>query len=481
MAFSKGAFGFKMRERIKLEIEDMNESGQGIAKREGMVYFVNGAVLGDFVESEITLKKKNYMIADAKKLLRPSPKRKKEYRKLLEMPYGLSLQSIKYEEQLVFKEKNLYRTLDKIAGIPIYKKNRILGLSSETRYRNKGVFPVRDEGGKIKIGAFERASHSIVEVLDNPAMPESYAEILQAVKEICNNMGISAYDEARHIGALKFIIIRSNAARQHLIALVFREDTLRDKSSESRFVGDFLRAMEEKGISVEGLIKILDSKKTNFALGGKSRLLYGKDRLEQRIEDAVFQLSINAFFQVSEEGVRTLYREVFRLAELHGNEQIWDIYCGVGSIGIYLLKQYTLEDPASMLRLRGLEYVKEACENAEENAFLNGISGAYFEAGKAEELLPSWVDRFSKPDLIILDPPRKGVDEKALRAVIQTGVSKIVYVSCKASTLARDLKLLYEAGYECLETSPVDLFPMSMHTECIALLSKPNAETHIAT
>ncbi len=461
-----------MNDKIILDIIDMNESGQGVAKDDSMVYFVNKAVIGDKVECEIQLRKKNYTVANAIRLLSPSIQRKSEYIDVVEMPYGLSLQALQYQYQLNYKEEKLFKTIDKIAGIPIEKKNHIIGLEGETRYRNKGVFPIRYANGKIQIGAFERASHRIIDEMDNFAMPESYALILSEIKRLAKEHKISAYDESKHKGCLKFITIRSNSSKEHLIILNLHEDELLDGKKAEPFVQDLVDNLEKHGVTISGIVKSVNSAKSNFAGNGKVSLLHGKDYIYNNIEEVKFKLGVHSFFQVSNEGVEKLYQEVYRMASSIAFSSVWDIYCGLGSIGLYLSKKLLSQDENVSIDLNGLEYVEEAIGLAKENASLNEIENTYFEAGKAEILLKQWVDKFDKPDLIILDPPRKGVDKKALDAVIKTGVQNIIYVSCKPSTLARDLSILHEAGYDCKEMTPVDIFPMTMHVECIVLLQR---------
>ncbi len=459
-----------MNDLLTLEIIDMNESGQGVAKNSNTVYFVNKAVIGDLVEAEIVLTKKNYKVANAVNLIKASELRKPEFNDILDMPYGLSLQALKYTHQLTYKENKVYKTIAKIANIDITKKNQIIGLEAETRYRNKGVFPIRDDNGEIKIGAFERASHNIIEVLDNVAMPQTYAFILEEVKNLAQKYKLSAYNELRHKGALKFISVRSNNIGEHLIILHLNDDELADDNKQLALTDDLLKRLNKHDINVIGIVKNVNSQKTNFAGGGKLSTLYGKSYIYNSIEETTFKLGVNSFFQVSTEGVQKLYNEVIRMANLVEFESLWDVYCGVGSIGIYLAKKLSLQKPASKIRLKGLEYVEEAITFAKENAELNDIKNTHFKAGKAEDVLPLWQKKYSTPDLIIVDPPRKGVDKKALDAIIKTSVKHIIYVSCKVSTLARDLKILSDAGYKCLEFTPVDIFPMSMHSECVVLL-----------
>ncbi len=465
-----------MDKTIILDIIDMNDNGQGIAKKNGAVYFVNGAVLGDTVKAKIILSKKNYIVAEAISLVKASSLRKDEFKNMIDIPYGLSLRPLKYKEQLKFKENTVYKTIDKIAGVEIKKKNKIIGLSKENRYRNKGVFPVRSENLDIKIGAFERGSHNIIEETDNISMPETYSIIIYAIKNAMKKFNISAYNELRHKGGLKFITIRSNNDDEHLIILHFNTDELKTKNCEKAFTSELLSALESQNISVIGITKSIKSSKSNSPAGGILSILHGKDYIYNNVGNAKFKLGIESFFQVSSEGVEKLYAEVFRMANLKGFENIWDIYCGVGSIGIYLAKEVSSKNSESQISIKGLEFVSEAINYAKENAKLNNINDTFFECGKAENLLPKWVEKYEKPDIIIVDPPRKGLDKRAIDAIIKTKVDKVIYVSCKASTLARDLKLFNEAGYKVLELTPVDIFPMSMHCEVITILSKQDID-----
>ncbi len=460
-----------------LEIVDMNDSGQGIAKKEGMVYFVNGAVIGDFVKAKIVLIKKNYAVADALKIISPSIMRKNEYKDSLYVPYGLSLRPLQYEHQLEYKENDVYKTIEKIANVEIKKKNKIIALDSEERYRNKGVFPIRNISGEIKIGAFERGSHDIVEILDNPAMPKSYSIVLSEIKTLIQKYNISAYTESSHSGALKFLTLRSNYLGEHLIILNFKDDELKEKNCEKVFVDELKSNLELKNIKVAGIIKSIKKEKSNSPIAGKLTTLYGNNYITKKIDKVVFKLGVESFFQVSTEGVEKLYAEILRITKNiideknYGNcIEIWDIYCGVGSISIYLAKMLGENDIE--FRIKGLEFVEEAINYAKENANLNDIKDSFFESGRAEVLMPNWVDKYNKPDLIIVDPPRKGLDKRVIESVIKTDVENIIYVSCKVSTLARDISLFNEAGYELIECTPTDIFPMSMHCEVIALLNR---------
>ncbi len=455
-------------ETISLEIIDMADTGQGVARHDNMVYFVDFAVLGDVVRAEVVRSKKNYRDAKPLELLEPSPFRKPTHRGLSDSIYGLSLEPLVYEKQIEIKEKKVYSEVLKALGYRNlsgdytsldFKLNPIISLKAETRYRNKGVFPVRKQDGKIAIGSFARGSHRIVGSLDNIAMPKTYATILEKIISWAKDNRLKAYDEATHSGSIRFVTIRSNKQGEHLVVLTTRENYIPQMDT----LIDELKAF---GINISGLVKAYKPEKSNVSMGGKQTTLYGNSTITKSVGDSKFKLSPDSFFQVSTEGVEKLYGEVARMVRSVNAGKLWDIYCGVGSIGIYLAKHLDLKD----VEIRGIESVESAVQNAIVNAEDNSVN-ATFECGRAEDILPTWTKKYASPDLIIVDPPRKGLHKTALEAIAQTGTKNILYVSCNPSTLARDLAILKQEGYKILELSPVDLFPMTMHVECIVLMS----------
>lgn len=464
----------KKKEYVTLEITDMADTGQGIARKDDVVYFVNCALIGDIVEAKIIKSKKNYRVSEAMKISSPSPFRKAGCTNLSEGVYGLSLKDLTYKKQLEIKEKKVRMELFKSLGYKEkvnelnnfdFKINPIIGLEQETRYRNKGVFPVREQNGKMSIGSFERASHNIIDNLDNISMPESYFTILNIIKSWAEKNSLKAYNEISDKGNLKFITIRSNFEGEHLVILSLRENKLPD-------VEELVLSLQNEKINVLGVIKSYKPEKSNTPMGGKNYSLFGKDFIYQSIGISKFKISPESFFQVSTEGSEKLYAEILRMIKHLSIDELWDIYCGVGSIGIFLANHLNNED----LGIKGLESVETAVEMAKLNAEINGLKNIEFQLGKAEKLLPGWIKKYNTPDVIIVDPPRKGLDRDALDAVIQANSKHILYVSCNPSTLARDLKIITDNGYKIIELTPVDLFPMTMHVECVVLLSKVQNE-----
>lgn len=542
---------------LKLRIEDVADTGQGLARVDGFVHFVSSGLPGDVILAELVEKKKNYAVCKTLELLEPSDLRRDEHRFLLQPPFGLDLMPLREEVELELKEKKVRTELAKALGPALEEArfNPIIGMEERSRYRNKAVFPFRYVAGRNVCGAFERLSHNIVEVGDNPSMPLSFARINEVLIAWMGGAGLKCYDEAAHRGTLRYATLRVNDRGEHLILLTVKEDGLPD-------VADLVQRLEAAGVSVKGLLKTVKEERGNTPYGRKVELLYGSDRLEDRVGDARFSLSVKSFFQVSREGCEKLYNEVYRLSDLDSVRSLWDVYCGVGSIGLYLLTKHRaasssancgacaaphaeadadsfashaeagsciphteagscgpaptctpppasatsteshepalspafarsidsqqasasgLTSPVSCaaepcgtapIQLWGLEAVEEAVKDASLNAALNGIPHAEFAYGLAEKALAMRFKSHRAPDLLIVDPPRKGLERSAVDAIMKAAPERIIYVSCKVSTLARDLKLFTEAGYELREVTPVNLFPMTMHVETVALLTR---------
>lgn len=510
---------------LKLRIEDMADTGQGIARVDGLVHFVSAGLPGDVVLAKRIEKKRNYCVCEALELLEPSELRTEEHKELFFPPFGLDLMPLDEAAELGLKEAKVRMELTKALGnLDELRFNPIIGMSQRMRYRNKAVFPFRFVRERNICGAFERLSHFIVEDVDNPSMPESFASINAVLLDWLNQAGLKCYDEAAHRGTLRYVTIRSNEEGEHLILLTVKEDVLPS-------VSHLIKLLEAKEIKIKGILKTVKEERGNTPYGSGVELLYGEERLEDRVGDVRFSLSVNSFFQVSREGCEKLYDEVYRLADLDRVADLWDVYCGVGSIGLYLLAKHrsasagppsftspdsgtvssaidsqpapfcssgntavsivgpvtltesskttaiTVPVPAapgadSPIELWGLEAVEEAVKDAALNAQLNGIENAQFEYGLAEKALARRFKSHKAPDLLIVDPPRKGLERSAVDAIIKAAPERIIYVSCKVSTLARDLKLFTEAGYKLIEVTPVNLFPMTMHVETVCLLSR---------
>lgn len=452
---------------LKLTIEDMADTGQGVARFDGMVCFVDKGIVGDEVLAKIIEKKKNYYVCEAVDLIKPSEFRDEGFTELVRAPFGLDLMPLCYDAENQLKANKVRAELAKALGTKFddARLNPIIYADNRYRYRNKGVFPFRYVNGRNVCGSFERLSHNIKDDYDNLSMPESFAVILEEIMKWLDRASFNCYDEARHCGTLRYVTIRQNYEGEHLLLLTLKEDRLPEMRELSL-------ELENRGIKIAGILKTVKEERGNTPFGKSISLLYGSERLIDKIGDVSFSLSVNSFFQVSRDGCEKLYDEVYRFAGLESIDNLMDVYCGVGSIGIYLLSKHKNSSDLKIPKLWALESIEEAVKDARLNAALNNIGDARFEYGYAENVLNKHLSTAKCPDLIIVDPPRKGLEKSVIDALIKAAPAKIIYVSCKVSTLARDLKILCDSKYKLEEVSPVNLFPLTMHVETIALLSK---------
>jgi len=327
---------------------------------------------------------------------------------------------------------------------------KTIGCESNKGYRNKGQFPVTDDG----IGIYAQHSHRVIDVEKCIIQGEENPAVLSAVRDWMNECGVEPYNEEKHSGCVRHIYTRCGESGV-MVCIVTRTECV---PHGERLV-EILRERVER---LSGVLHNYNEKRTNVVLGKRFRTLWGEDYLVDSIGHCRFKLSPLSFYQVNNAQTKVLYDKVAEFAELSGNEVVWDLYCGIGTIGQYLAKD--------VKKLVGIEVVPQAIENAKENARLNGIENAEYYCGTAEELAPKL--KGEKPDTVILDPPRKGCEESLLKTVAKTKAKKIVYVSCKPSTLARDLRILEDLGYKTVKVQPVDMFPRTHHVECCVLLCR---------
>lgn len=449
---------------LELEIIDMASSSQGIAKYNSLVIFVNGAVLGDRVNARISLKKKNYAVSNVVSIIEPSDKRKDDMKFVIEGQFGLALRPLKYEHELKFKEEMLDKLRKKhLKGLEI-KQNQILYVEDDDRYRNKGIYPVKNSSPYVLIGSYERGTHNVIDESDNPVMPKSYAEIITCLREFFYQEKLDGYDEISKKGEIKYIIIRSNKKNEHMLAIVAR------KFLTCNF--DKLYSMlNEKNINIVSLYQSSLAENKNTPSSGLFKLERGQDYLDEKLLGRKFRYGIRSFFQVNTNCTEILYSEAKRMIGDTKEKTIWDIYCGVGSIA------QAISDTSS--KIIGNEIEEEAVKFARENAVRNGFKNAEYHAKPAEKLIPKLIDKNQKADIIILDPPRKGVGEKVLEKLVQAEAEKILYISCNPSSLMMDIKYLISNGYKVDEMTPVDMFKWTSHVESIALLSKLDGDKQI--
>lgn len=474
----------KKNDTFILKIEDMGIGGEGIGKYEGMTFFVKDAVIGDEILAGVTKLKKGYGYARLVEIVKPSPKRVEAPCKIARQCGGCQIQNLCYEEQLVLKQKKVENNLRRIGSFSQEQVEKVMepvvGMEDPFRYRNKAQFPCGyDKDGNIVFGFYAARSHQVIPIDDCLLGVSENAKILAVIKEYMEACHIKPYDETTGQGLLRHVLIRKGFhSGQVMVCLIINGDKL---PQADRLVESLSEVPGMHSISYN-----VNKEKTNRILGDKVQLLWGdlcicdtihRVREEEsggftRTDESVtFAISPKSFYQVNPVQTEKLYSLALEYAGLTGKEIVWDLYCGIGTISLFLAQ--------AAQHVYGVEIVPEAVADARENAKNNQIENATFYVGKAEEVLPAWVEEHADdgdaglhPDVIVVDPPRKGCDEKCLETMVAMAPERIVYVSCDSATLARDLKYLQGKGYEVLRVRPVDQFCHSMHVETVVLLSK---------
>ncbi|HIX14572.1 MAG TPA: 23S rRNA (uracil(1939)-C(5))-methyltransferase RlmD [Candidatus Hungatella pullicola] len=450
---------WKKNDRFRLEIEDMSENGEGIGKTEGFTWFVKDAVMGDQIEAKAMKVKKSYGFAKLEKILKPSDKRTEPLCPVSRQCGGCQLQAMSYEEQLRYKERKIYNNLTRIGGFGHVPMEPVMGMENPWRYRNKAQFPwgvSRD--GRIITGFYAGRTHCIVENEDCLLGVEENRQVLGIIREYMERFHIRPYQEEAHEGLFRHTLIRKGFRTGELmVCQVINGDKI---PHEEEFVKGLL--------SVPGMTSIslcVNLERTNVIMGTKVKNLYGPGFITDYIGEVKYRISPLSFYQVNPIQTEKLYKTALEFAGLTGKETVWDLYCGIGTISLFLAQRAK--------KVLGVEIVPQAIDDARENAALNGIENVEFFVGKAEEVLPEQYEKHQLyADVIVVDPPRKGCDPVCLETIVRMAPEKVVYVSCDSATLARDLKYLAENGYEVRRVRGCDMFGMSTHVETVVLMSR---------
>ena len=457
---------FRKNDLVTLEIEDCGIDGEGIGKADGFTVFVKDAVIGDTVTAKIIKAKKNYGYGRLMEVLKPSPYRVEPKCEFARQCGGCQLQALSYDQQLVFKTNKVKGHLERIGGFTDIPMEPIIGMDELFHYRNKAQFPVgRNKEGKIVTGFYAGRTHNIIENRDCALGVAENKEVLDRVIAHMEKYGIEPYNEATGKGLVRHVLIRYGYfTKEVMVCLILNGNKL---PKEEQLVKSLCEIPGMTSITIN-----VNKKHSNVILGEEIRLLWGQEYITDRIGDISYQISPLSFYQVNPMQTQKLYAKALEYADLHGEETVWDLYCGIGTISLFLAQKAKF--------VRGVEIVPAAIENAKENAKLNGLENTEFFVGKAEEVLPrEYKKNGVYADVIVVDPPRKGCDETLLETMVEMNPERIVYVSCDSATLARDLKYLCERGYELRKVCPVDQFGMTVHVETVCLLSKLNAKQHI--
>ena len=454
---------YKKNDIVVIKIEDMGTEGEGIGKAEGFPLFVKDAVIGDEIKARIVKVKKNYGYGRLEEILTPSPFRATPRCTYNRQCGGCQLQSLSYDKQLEFKQQKVRNNLLRIGGFSAEELERIMepivGMEDCWHYRNKAQFPIgTDKQGNPIAGFYAGRTHTIIANTDCALGVSENKEILEAVLLWMRSYRIPAYEEKSGKGLVRHVLIRKGFTSGELMVCLVINGKKLPKAKE----------LVEALVQIKNMTSVsysVNEKNTNVIMGTEIVPLWGKETIQDAIGDISFSISPLSFYQVNPVQTKKLYELAVEYAQLTGKETVWDLYCGIGTISLFMARRAG--------RVYGVEIIPQAIRDAKENAERNGIKNAEFFVGKAEEVLPEKYAREGiSADIIVVDPPRKGCDEKCLETMLKMRPERIVYVSCDSATLARDLKLLREGGYEPMRVRAVDQFPMSVHVETVVLLSK---------
>ena len=442
-----------LNQNLQLNIISQNYEGLGVAKVDDLVVFVDGTITGEIVKAKITKVTKNYAVAKLVEVIKPSTNRIKPLCPYFNLCGGCSLLHMDYVAGLNLKLEAFNETLRKIGKID-YKATKIYGMKNPYAYRNKIQMPAGvNEKGKLVFGYYQKDTHDVVAIEDCLVQSDNVTKVINFIKNVCNELNITAYNEQTKTGVIRHILVRENKNNELMVVIVTNEEKI---NKEDILVDKIIN----KFSNVISIVKNINKMHNNVILGSDSICLFGKDEIEDDILGLKFKISHKSFFQINRIQTEKLYSLVLDyLGENAKDLNLIDAYCGVGSISLCLAKR--------VKHVYGIEIVEEAIADAKNNAILNGISNSSFYAGKVEELIDNFIDK--DIDCIVMDPPRKGVEEKVLKAIIDAKIKSIIYVSCNPATLARDLNILKEY-YDIKEISLVDMFCMTNGIESAVLL-----------
>ena len=444
----------KKNDVITVHIDDLTVDGAGIGHVDGMAVFVPHALPGESVTTKVIKMAKRYAVCRLVSLDSESPHRTQPFCDVFRHCGGCTLQHLTYNAQLKYKQRHIRECFARIGGIDINIPD-ILPSANRRAYRNKASFPVAKKDGQAYAGFYAPHSHNIVPA-DCPIQQPAVNAVKNAVLSWANSSGISAYDEASHTGLLRHIVVRQTSDGQIMAGIVLQRDT------DTTALTDTLRDID--GLS--SIVVNINDQRTNAIFGRRSRVIYGNAYITERYGGLNFRAGLTSFLQVNHAQSARLYELALNYADITAQDTVFDLYCGIGTISLLAAQRAG--------HVVGIEYVDEAVQNAEENARLNDITNTSFLAGDAATVFADAIDIHGAPDIVILDPPRKGADATLLSRIIQAAPKRIIYVSCNPATLARDAELLTSGGYTLERVTGVDMFPHTTHVECVVLMSLGN-------
>ncbi len=460
-------------QQYEAEIIGISHDGEGVGRVNGFTLFVAGALPGERALVRVEHLKKQYGYAALVEVLEVSPDRVVPDCGIYEECGGCQLQHLSYEAQLRVKRQQVVDNLQRIGKLQVMGEPTLghldagasdegivvhptLGMTDPWRYRNKAQVPIGEEQGGLIGGFYAQGSHRIINMDECLIQHESNDEVVARVKEIGARLGIRAYNEERNVGLLRHVVVKVGFRTGEIMVVLVTN------GAEIPRVAEWVAGIRAALPGVKSICHNINVKQTNVIFGDETRVLWGSEVIYDFIGDVKFAISARSFYQVNPVQTEVLYGKALEYAALTGGETVVDAYCGIGTISLFLAQKAG--------QVYGVEIVEEAIADARKNAELNGMTNVHFEAGPAEVVLPEWTRQGVRPDVIVVDPPRKGCDPALLATILELQPRRVVYVSCSASTLARDLRVLVDGGYGVAEVTPVDMFPHTVHVECVALL-----------
>ena len=450
--------GIKKNENYEIEITGMTHEGQGVGRINNFTVFVDGVIKGEKAEIKIIKVNKNYAVGKLLNIIVPSENRVEPFCSAYKRCGGCSLQHMNYAAQLEFKTELVKDNLKRIGKLENVTVHDAIGMNNPLKYRNKAQYPVGMIKDELAIGFYAKRSHDIIRNDECGIQDENSDRVKSVVQEFILRYGISAYDEVNRTGLVRHVVTRTGFKTGEVMAVIVING---EDLPHQRELVDML---VEKVPGIKSVFLNVNTQNTNVILGSRNIKIFGQDTITDYIGKYKFNISPLSFYQVNPFQTEVLYNKALEYAGLTGEETVFDLYCGIGTISLFLSEKAK--------KVYGVEVVEDAIMDARKNAELNGVENVEFIAGESEKVVPELYRQGVRADVVVVDPPRKGCDKTLLETLVGMQPERIVYVSCNPSTLARDLNYLDECGYRTVEVQPVDMFPFTPHVECVVLITK---------
>ncbi|MGV7115189.1 23S rRNA (uracil(1939)-C(5))-methyltransferase RlmD [Paenibacillus kyungheensis] len=474
-------------DELELEIIGMNHDGEGVGRAEGYTLFVQGALPGEKIQAKVLKTKKQYGYAKMTAILEASPDRVEAPCPIYNQCGGCQVQHMSYDAQLEWKRQHVIDNLQRIGKLNVRIDEQVqpdsnhnadtqnesvnkgikvlptLGMAEPWRYRNKAQVPISEINGQLVAGFYARGSHRIIDMDTCLIQDTRNDELIAKVKQIGKELGVSAYNEESGTGLLRHVVVKVGFRTGEMMVVLVTNGERLPRPSE------WIDRIRLEMPQVVSICQNVNTKTTNVIFGDTTKVLWGREVIHDYIGDVKFAISARSFYQVNPVQTDVLYSKTVEYAGLTGKETVIDAYCGIGTISLFLAQHAK--------QVYGVEIVKEAIEDARSNAVLNGMTNVEFEVGASEDVIPRWKENGITPDVIVVDPPRKGCDPRLLETILAMQPERVVYVSCNPATLARDLRVLEDGGYVTVEVQPVDMFPHTVHVESVAVLGRQGLES----